>query len=283
MLLPVGLLLADAEFAQRGFLIGAFFALCFPLLPGWSAVFPKLWVLLVVFLFVGRVYLRAIRLKLLVAAVVVAAVLAGVDAHRHAVSYAAEPGQRYQRIATRKDAIFSGAPAISGAGLFYQSIGRDRYVLRWLHDGVDEELEFEGHAFGPEAASADGPIRFELVSRGTSTRMVFDPATRRVRTEDMPKLKSNSASATGIDGDAAGVTSPNGQWIAFARERAGPKQIWLRNAADGKERQLTGGNCNSDSPAWELNSMAIVFASDCGRGIGLPALYRAEIGVGDLP
>jgi hypothetical protein len=40
---------------------------------------------------------------------------------------------------------------------------------------------------------------------------------------------------------------------------------------------------NSDSPAWELNSTAIVFASNCGRGIGLPALYRAEIGVRSLP
>jgi len=26
-----------------------------------------------------------------------------------------------------------------------------------------------------------------------------------------------------------------------------------------------------------LDSKAIVFASDCDRGIGLPALYRAEI------
>jgi Glycosyltransferase family 87 len=283
MLLPVGLLLAEAEFAERIFLIGAFFALSFPLRPGWSAVFPKLWVLLAVFLFVGRVYLRPIRRKLLAAAVVVSAVVAGVDARRHAASYAVEPGQRYERIAIRKAAIFSGAPAISAAGLFYQSIGHDRYVLRWLHDGVNEELEFEGHAFGPAAPTEDGPIHFELVSRGTSSMMVFDPATREVRTEDMPKLKSNLASATGIDGDAAGVTSPNGQWIAFVTERAGPKQIWLRNAADGKERQLTRGNCNSDSPEWELNSMAIVFASDCGRGIGLPALYRAEIGVGDLP
>ena len=213
----------------------------------------------------------------------VAAALAGVDAHRHAVSYAAEPGQRYERIATRKDAIFSGAPAISAVGLFYQSIGRDRYVLRWLHDGVNEELEFEGHAFRPAALSPNGPIHFELVSRGRSTMMVFDPTTREVKPEDKPKLKLNSASPYGIEGDAAGVTSPDGQWVAFTTERAGPKQIWVRNAADGKERRLTRGNCNSDSPAWELNSTAIVFASDCGRGIGLPSLYRAEIGAGDLP
>jgi hypothetical protein len=62
----------------------------------------------------------------------------------------------------QKDAIFSGAPAVSAGSLFYQSIADDPYVLRWLHEGTIEEL-----------------------------------------------------------------------------------QIWLRNAATGKEQRVTGGNCNS--------------------------------------
>jgi Tol biopolymer transport system component len=40
---------------------------------------------------------------------------------------------------------------------------------------------------------------------------------------------------------------------------------------------LTGGNCNSSSPAWTLDSSSILFASDCGRAFGLPALYRAPV------
>jgi hypothetical protein len=40
---------------------------------------------------------------------------------------------------------------------------------------------------------------------------------------------------------------------------------------------LTGGNCNSSSPAWALDSESILFASDCGRAFGLPALYRARL------
>jgi hypothetical protein len=33
----------------------------------------------------------------------------------------------------------------------------------------------------------------------------------------------------------------------------------------------------------EMNSTAIVLGSDCGRGVGLPALYRAGIGQSNLP
>jgi hypothetical protein len=40
---------------------------------------------------------------------------------------------------------------------------------------------------------------------------------------------------------------------------------------------VAGGNCNSSLPAWELDSKAILFASDCGRAFGLPGLYRATI------
>ncbi len=267
LLLPVSLLLADAEVAERIFLVAAFFALCLPLRPGWSAAFPKLWVLLAVFFVVGRHYLRSLSPRLVVVAVVVAALLAGADARRHAVSYAAEPGQRYERIAVEKNAIFSSSPAVSTAGLFYQSIGDDRYILRWLHDGKIEELAFEGHAFHPVAPTADGPIYFELVTHGTSTTMVFDPMTRRVT----PGLLPDSSGPT----DSA--VSPDGKWIAFETARAGPKQIWIRNVVSGKEEALTGGNCNSSSPAWELDSKAVIFASDCGRGIGLPALYRTRI------
>jgi hypothetical protein len=268
LLLPIGLLLADAEVAERIFLVAAFFALCFPLRAGWSAAFPKLWVLLAVFFVVGRHYLRSLSPKLVVGAVIFAALLASVDARRHAVSYASEPGQRYERIAVEMKALFSSSPAVSRAGLFYQSIGDDRYILRWLHDGKIERLAFEGHAFHPVAPSADGPIYFELAAHGTSTTMAFDPATRTTAPGVSPALSE----------PADFVVSPDGKWVAFETARGGPGQIALRNVGSGEEEVLTGGNCNSWSPAWELDSKGIIFASDCGRGIGLPSLYLAKIG-----
>jgi hypothetical protein len=267
LLLPVSLLLVDADPGERLFLIAAFFASCFPLPAGWTFLFPKLWIVLALFFFVGRPYLRSLRPKLAAGTVLVAALLASVDARRHVLSHAAEPGQRCERAVVEKDAIFSSSPAVSRAGLFYQAIGKDRYVLRWLHAGKVEEFTFEGHVFGPVAPSPDGPIYFELVAHGASTTMAFDPATRKAAPALFPKASAVEDSVVSLDG----------RWIAFASTKTGSKQVWLRNVARGREIALTGGNCNSWAPAWELDSRAVVFASDCGRGIGLPALYRARI------
>jgi len=71
--------------------------------------------------------------------------------------------------------------------------------------------------------------------------------------------------------------SPDGKWMAFESMQAGPKQIWLRDAVSGKTEVVAGGDCNSSSPAWEEGSRTLIFASDCGRGLGLPVLYRASL------
>ncbi|MFL6416035.1 MAG: glycosyltransferase 87 family protein [Bryobacteraceae bacterium] len=72
-------------------------------------------------------------------------------------------------------------------------------------------------------------------------------------------------------------TSPSGQWVVSARPTFGSTQIYLVDRQSGKTAQVTRGNCNSFAPAWEEDSAAIVFASDCGRGLGMPALYRARL------
>ncbi|HEY2120834.1 MAG TPA: hypothetical protein VGH37_16715 [Candidatus Acidoferrum sp.] len=97
--------------------------------------------------------------------------------------------------------------------------------------------------------------------------MQFDPSTEKVTSLTMQVPADSTAS----------VVSPDGKWIGFESAKNGPPQIWLRDLSSGTEKQLTGGNCNSTSPAWELDSKAIVFASDCERAFGLPALYRAEV------
>jgi Tol biopolymer transport system component len=71
--------------------------------------------------------------------------------------------------------------------------------------------------------------------------------------------------------------SPDGNWLAFTATRRGIRHIWIENIATSVAREMTGGSCNSFSPAWELDSKGLVFASDCGRGLGLPRLYRAPL------
>ena len=265
-LLPIVLLLVDAGLGERVFLVLAFFGLCFPLHATWTWVFPKLWLLLAVYLVIGWPYLRSIRPKLWIYLAACCTLVATVSAYRRELNFAAAPGQRWERMATEKGAIFSSSPAVSRAGLFYQSIGDDRYILRWMHDGKIEKLTFEGHAFQPVAPKPDGPIYFELVAHGHSTEMEFDPLTRRVSSSSLP-----------VPNETDPAVSPDQRWLAFESTRNGPKQIWLRDVASGSEHALTGGNCNSWAPAWELDAKSIVFASDCGRGIGLPSLYRATV------
>ena len=265
LLLPLVLLSEESLPWQRAFFIAAYLLLTAPL--GLPSLFPKVWLLLVLFVMLGWERWRSLSRRWIVGATVLAALIAFVDARQHMRAYAEEPGQRFERVAVEEGAIFSSYPAVSRAGIFYQSISGERYILRWLHDGRDEELAFAGQAFHPIAATPDGPISFEVVANRTSTMMQFDPTTRETTLQVEPVALDSRKP----------VVSPDGKWTAFTSTRNGPEQVWLRNLADGRVTLLTGGNCNSSSPAWALDSKSILFASDCGRAFGLPALYRAQL------
>jgi hypothetical protein len=265
LLLPLVLLLEESGPWRSSFLVVSYLLLTLPLRPTW--LFPKVWLLLALFVVVGYQGWREMPPRYALAAVLFAALISFVDAERHMQSYASEPGQHFERVAVQEGAIFASSPVVSRAGLFYQSIGKGQYVLRWLHDHRNEELSFEGHALHPILSPDGKSICFELVANQTSTMMQFDPSTREVVPRAISILRDPPMS----------VASPDGKWMAFESTQNGPSQIWLRDLSSGKVRQLTGGNCNSSSPAWELDSKGIVFASDCGRGFGLPALYRAPL------
>ena len=77
--------------------------------------------------------------------------------------------------------------------------------------------------------------------------------------------------------------SPDGRLLAFASRQTGPWQVWIKQLPDGPETQITNGRCNSFAPAWTLDSREIFFASDCGRGLNLPALQKiADFGLKPL-
>jgi hypothetical protein len=267
LLLPVVLLLERAGTKERIFLVASYIALNSVLLGGWRQFFPKLWILAALFFVEGREYWRSFSPKLAAAGLTAAIVIAGFVAHRRQARYLLEPGRHFERVALDRETFLSTFPAISSAGLFYQAMVQGGYVLRWLHDGKMEQFAFEGQVFRPVAASSAGPIYFELVKNGASTAMTFDPATRTAARAGLPPPLANEGS----------VLSPDGKWMAFESVQAGPKQIWLRDMASGKTEVLAGGDCNSSSPAWEEDSRTLIFASDCGRGLGMPVLYRAGL------
>jgi Glycosyltransferase family 87/WD40-like Beta Propeller Repeat len=265
LLLPLVLLLEESPPWQCAFFVGIYVLVTAPL--GLASLFPKVWLLIALFVMLGWGRWRGLSYVWIVGATVLAMLIASVDARQHMRTYAEEPGQRFEHVAVEEGAIFSSYPAVSRAGIFYQSIDSDRYVLRWLHDNHDEELVFAGEAFHPIATSPDGPISFEVVANRISTMMQFDPTTRKTTVQVAPVPVDTTKPAA----------SPDGKWTAFTLTRNGPEQVWLRNLADGREVLLTGGNCNSSSPAWALDSKSILFASDCGRAFGLPELYRARL------
>jgi Tol biopolymer transport system component len=79
------------------------------------------------------------------------------------------------------------------------------------------------------------------------------------------------------------AVSPDGVLLAYVHQELGSRQVWIRNLESGESRKITDGACNNDHPAWEAGSRSLVFASDCSRGYGLPALYRIRVRRSPLP
>ena len=269
LLAPMAVLLRDASVLKTVYLFASYSILNLFSPP---ALFLKIWILLLLFLVVGYDYLRAIEMRWAVAALAVVSLLSAVDAQRRFKNYQAEPGHRYQAIAVEPGALFSGYPVVTGCGLFYQGmadarIGRAGYVLRWLHDGRLDTFDFGGNELRPIAGEDGCGIEFEHVAHGQSTFLRLDPLT--ARTQVVPARPRPEP-----DG---GIVSPDGKWRLRVRGTLTAQQLWLEHTGGGAAKELAGGQCNNHSPTWELGSSAVIFASDCGRAYGLPALYRAPV------
>ncbi len=267
LLLPVTLLLDEAAPAERLFFLVSYILVTYPTPEGWGWLFPKVWLLLAMVTVAGRPYWRMFRWREALVATSLAICFGALSAAMRLASYSQEPGRRYERIAVESGAIYSSSPAVLRSGIVYESIGTQHYVLRWLHENRIDQFAFDGEAINPVALSPDGPVQFELVAHRTSMFKLLDQSTGKVVAQ----------TAITRDDTLRPVPSPDGKWLAFTVQQVGSKQVWLRRADGSPAVRLTGGACNSSSPAWELDSKAIVFASDCDRGLGLPALYRARI------
>jgi len=71
--------------------------------------------------------------------------------------------------------------------------------------------------------------------------------------------------------------SPDGKRMAFTCEQGAGTQVHIADLAGSNDTQLTDGDCNSTSPAWLADSKGLVYATDCGRGLGLSALARVDV------
>jgi hypothetical protein len=264
LLLPMALLLKDVSRWTYALLILLYAAVSMPMRPSFSWLFPKVWLLLALLLVSTFRYWESFRWK---AATIVMGLLMMVSlavAHGKLKSYSQEPGRHYEPLVSTSGTLYSSAPAVIRSGVVYEAIGRDRYILRWLHEGSIRDFAFEGEAFHPQAISPDGPIEFEIVAHGASKNLLLDVASG---TTSPPR--AIHAQQTKI--------SPDRKWEAYTAAGFSTEQIWLRNRGTDVTKQVTGGACNNTLPTWEFDSKSIIFASDCGRGIGLSTLYRMPL------
>ncbi len=73
------------------------------------------------------------------------------------------------------------------------------------------------------------------------------------------------------------AVAPNGRWLAFSCDEGGSWQLHAMDLEGTQELQVTRADCNSIAPAWFADSKRIVYATDCGRGLGLTALAEVTV------
>ena len=175
LLLPIALLLPGGVRRSAVWLFVTYILLSLPLYAGSSWLFPKVWILLALFVLVGRAYWAHLSLRSCVAAMLVVTTFSLLDAVRHQRSYDQEPPRKLASVESEPHSIYASNPAVSKLGITFESIDRAGYVL-------NRNIVFDGHAFHPTTPAAGRPIYFELVARQHSTIASFDPQTGDVRT-----------------------------------------------------------------------------------------------------
>jgi len=127
--------------------------------------------------------------------------------------------------------------------------------------------EWQAGNSAPEVLEAcfapDDSIVFAARSGASAALFALDPATRRISPLEVSSQPTRCP-----------AVSPDGHWLAYSQRENGAWQLWVMKLATGEKRRLTSGDCNSIDPAWFGDSKNLVYATDCGRGLGMTALCR---------
>jgi glycosyl transferase family 87/WD40 repeat protein len=166
-------------------------------------------------------------------------------------------------------------PVVSPDGRFLAFIrevrGRGGLWIRQTGEGADTSLLIE------ERKLADATYDVREMSFTSDDRLVFSS-------------KSNGRFVLYMVAPSGGIAemaapscsarypamSPDGQWMAFSCEQGGNWQIHTMNMQTSQQQQLTTSECNSISPTWKPDSRNLIYATDCGRGLGLTALSEIK-------
>jgi len=134
----------------------------------------------------------------------------------------------------------------------------------WLHTMPDRPLTPPQYNVLEAAFAPNGSLIFSAMQSGTAP-MLF--------------LLMPSGTITPLIGQETRypAISPDGHWLAYSRMRAGNWNLWLHDLQTGSETRLTNAGCNFIEPVWLQDAKTLLYASDCGRGIGFTALSRRRV------
>jgi hypothetical protein len=71
--------------------------------------------------------------------------------------------------------------------------------------------------------------------------------------------------------------SPDGRWMAYSRLDHGAWNLWLRDQGTAATRRIADVPCNQIQPAWEDDSKALLYSTDCGRSLWFTAVSRRRV------
>lgn len=130
------------------------------------------------------------------------------------------------------------------------------------YDGANAEKIYTSDRpiLSPSWSPDNNRVAFVSYSIFNSRVMQYDLGSRALTT--LVNKQGNSTSP---------AYSPDGQYLAYTYGVNGSSDLYLRNIANGTERNLTNGSGRSAEPSWYGNS--IIFTSDRS---GTPAIYQLD-------
>jgi len=162
-------------------------------------------------------------------------------------------------------------PVVSNDGkylaFFREQFGRNSLWIHRIGSESSDAKNIVGSEYDPQDATflPDGTVIFSSATEHRYSLYVANSF------GEIQKLNTPTCSAR------YPAVSPDGRSIAFSCQEAENWNIYVKPLQGTHERQLTTGECNSVAPVWTPDSRRIVYATDCGRGLGLTALADVEV------
>jgi hypothetical protein len=169
-----------------------------------------------------------------------------------------------QPVVSADGKILAFTREMTGRGsLWVQSIGEmpSRPDVPAGRELAGPEYDVRDAAFFP-----DHRVLFSAKLAGRFRLYIADPETGVIRETNAPTCSARYP-----------AISRDGSRVAFSCEHKGAWQVHILNLRTGEDVQLTHADCNSITPVWSRDEKDLIYATDCGRGLGLTALARLRV------